>query len=88
MITVEQPDAAKLEEVKQWEIWEKEPCTFEHDQQKTESFYILEGNAVLTTDANGKTEEAKQRYKELIEVESAWIPDEVPYKQRILSQTF
>ncbi len=56
MITVGQPDSTKLEEVKQWEVWVKEPCTFEHDQQKTESFYILEGNAVLTTDANVKTE--------------------------------
>ncbi len=38
--------------------------------------------------ANGDIDEAKLRHKELVEVESAWIPDDAPYKQRILSQTF
>ena len=51
---------------------------------RTDATWLL----VRALDANGKTEEAKQRYKELIEVESAWIPDDAPYKQRILSQTF
>ena len=50
MIIIEKPDSTQLEEIKQWEIWEKEPCTFEHDQQRTESFYIIEGNASLSTD--------------------------------------
>ena len=50
MIVIEKPDSTQLEDIKQWEIWEKEPCTFEHDQQRTESFYIIEGNASLSTD--------------------------------------
>lgn len=56
MIKIEKPDSTKLEEIKQWEVWEKEPCTFVHDQTKTESFYIIEGTATLTTDANGTTD--------------------------------
>ena len=50
MIKIEKPDPKKIDEIKQWEIWEKEPCTFDHDQQKTESFYIIEGKASLSTD--------------------------------------
>ena len=50
MIKIEKPDSTKLAEIKHWEIWEKEPCKFKHDQQRTESFYIFEGNASLSTD--------------------------------------
>ena len=50
MIKIEKPDPKKIDEIKQWEVWEKEPCTFDHDQQKTESFYIIEGKASLSTD--------------------------------------
>ena len=56
MITVEKPDSIQLEEIKAWPIWQKEPCFFDHDQVKSESFYIVEGNAILTTDSAGATE--------------------------------
>jgi len=56
MITVEKPNANKLEEIKQWAIWEKEPCSFDHDQVKSEAFYIVEGRAILTTTVSGTTE--------------------------------
>jgi len=52
MIKIEHPDSTKLDEIKQWDTWEKEPCTFDHDQQKTESFYILEGSATLNTETD------------------------------------
>jgi len=56
MITVEKPNAKKLEEIKKWAIWEKEPCSFDHDQVKSEAFYIVEGRAILTTTESGVTE--------------------------------
>ena len=70
MIKIEKPDSTKLDEIKQWEIWDKEPCTFEHDQQKTESFYIFEGNASLSTDTGINVEVSAGN---LVTVESGQI---------------
>ncbi len=53
MITIEKPDSAKLQDVTQWPIWDKEPCSFDYDQEKTESFYVVSGNATLSTNADG-----------------------------------
>ncbi len=70
MIKIEKPDSTKLNEIKQWEIWEKEPCKFEHDQQRTESFYIFEGNASLATDTGINVEVSAGN---LVTVESGQI---------------
>lgn len=49
MINVEKLDSTKIDEVTQWPIWNKEPCSFDYNQEKTESFYVVEGNATLST---------------------------------------
>lgn len=70
MIKKEQPEPNQLDEIKQWDTWEKEPCTFDHDQQKKESFYILEGSATLSTETVKNVDIAPG---DLITVESGQI---------------
>ena len=47
MIKVEKPTVLQLEDVKSWEVWEKEPVTFSHYYDKNESFYFLQGVAEI-----------------------------------------
>ncbi|MEL0638602.1 MULTISPECIES: cupin domain-containing protein [Marinomonas] len=47
MIKIEEPTVLQLEEVKAWEIWEKEPITYSHYYDKNESFYFLQGVAEI-----------------------------------------
>ncbi len=54
MITIKNLNSTELEEVTQWPIWTKEPCTFDHDQEKTESFFIVDGQATLTSSLGDK----------------------------------
>lgn len=70
MIKVEKPDSTKLEEIKQWKTWEKEPGAFEHDQQRTEAFFIIEGNATLSTNSSGTVDISSG---DLVTVESGQI---------------
>ncbi|WP_315983590.1 cupin domain-containing protein [Aliamphritea spongicola] len=49
MISVHSPDASQLETATQWPVWEKEACNFDEDYTATEMFYILDGEARLTT---------------------------------------
>lgn len=50
MISVITPNAEQLSEVTQWPVWEKEPSTFDWDYTEKEVFYILEGEAFLTSE--------------------------------------
>ncbi|MFO1419319.1 MAG: cupin domain-containing protein [Methylotetracoccus sp.] len=50
-ITIEHnPSQQRLQElgVAGWEIWEKEPSTFEIDFDETETAYVLEGEIIVT----------------------------------------
>lgn len=38
--------------------------------------------------ANGRADEARQEYEMLLQIDSAWIGDDTPYKQAILAQAF
>ncbi|WP_271274384.1 cupin domain-containing protein [Aliamphritea hakodatensis] len=49
MISVQSPDASQLETATQWPVWEKEICNFDEDYTAREMFYILDGEARLTT---------------------------------------
>lgn len=50
MIEIEKPDEARLQEVLQWPVWEKENSEFDWDYTEKEVFYILDGAARLTSD--------------------------------------
>lgn len=54
MISVVTPDKEKLNEVTQWPVWEKEPSTFDWDYTEKEVFYILEGEASLSSECGLK----------------------------------
>ena len=50
-ITVEQPEAKRLEElrVKRWPIWTKEPSTFDWHYDEPETCYFLAGEVTIKT---------------------------------------
>ena len=50
-ITVEQPEAKRLEElrVKSWPIWTKEPSTFDWHYDEPEMCYFLAGEVTVKT---------------------------------------
>ena len=50
-ITVEHPDARRLEElgVSSWPIWAKEPSTFDWHYDETETCYLLHGEVTVKT---------------------------------------
>jgi uncharacterized protein len=54
MIKVEKPSVEKLEEIKQWKIWEKDPTKFNHHYNESEYFYFLQGKAEIS-DQHGNT---------------------------------
>lgn len=55
MVTVERPDARKLQALKvsTWPIWTKQPSTFDWHYDEPEVCYVLEGEVVVTW-ANGQ----------------------------------
>lgn len=53
MIKIEIPSDSRIEEVQEWDVWEKEPTAFEHFYEKNESFYFLQGEAEIT-DQHGR----------------------------------
>lgn len=54
MIKIEKPTENRLAEINKWDVWEKEPCVFDHHYDKNEHFYFLEGEAEIS-DQSGKT---------------------------------
>ena len=57
-IKVEKPSSSQLEElgVGSWETWEKGESEFPWTYAESETCYILEGNAIITTPDGTKTE--------------------------------
>lgn len=45
MIKIEKPSNERLEEIKTWDIWKKEPSEFSHYYEENECFYFLQGQA-------------------------------------------
>lgn len=59
MIKVERPSEERLQEIKTWDIWEKEPSEFPHYYEESEYFYFLQGQAEIA-DKNGKITHVKK----------------------------
>jgi uncharacterized cupin superfamily protein len=42
------PSASEIQAAKKWSIWEKEESTFDWHYDSEETFYVLEGDVIVT----------------------------------------